>query len=173
VNELNLMDRHALYRYIGPDAIRARATQEPPGRVITGREELADWLHGHPEAFREGATFVIDDQGALRLAPRRTEHVACAGGGPVRAAGELRFELRQGSAAVVEASNQSTGYAPGPHSWRALAAALDALGIEHPRGYTTAFEFRRCPRCDQLNVIKEGWFYCGACNARLPLESNL
>jgi hypothetical protein len=162
-----------LYRYIGPAAIRERAAQEPAGTIIASRDRLAAWLRGHPEALREGATFVVDVEGALRLAPRRSEHVACAGGGPVRAAGELRFEMRAESAAVVEASNQSTGYAPEPQSWTALRAALDALGIEHPGGYTTAFEFRRCPRCAQLNVVKDGWFYCDACSGQLPLVWNV
>jgi hypothetical protein len=162
-----------LYRYIGPDAIRERAVQEPAGRIITRREDLAEWLQGNAEAFDEGATFVIDVDGALRLAPRRSEHVTCASGAPVRAAGELRFCLRQGVAVVAEASNQSTGYAPEPQSWTALAAALDALGIEHPDAYTTAFEFRRCPQCRQLNVVKEAWFYCDACSAELPLRWNL
>jgi hypothetical protein len=94
-----------LYRYIGPDAIRVRAKQEPAGRIITSQEDLAEWLQGNAEAFREGATFVIDADGALRLAPRRSEHVACAGGGPVHAAGELRFARRDGASVVAEASN--------------------------------------------------------------------
>jgi hypothetical protein len=162
-----------LYRYIGPDAIRERATQEPTGAIVTRGEDLANWLHGHPEALDEGATFVIDVEGVLRLAPRRSEHVACAGGGLVQAAGELRFELRHGSAVVMEASNQSTGYAPEPESWSALAVALDALGVEHPGRYTIAFEFRRCPSCAQLNVVKDGWFYCDTCDAQLPVERNV
>jgi hypothetical protein len=162
-----------LYRYIGPEAVRERAKHEAAGRIIASREDLAEWLQGNAEAFGEGATFVIDADGALRLAPRRSEHVGCAAGGPVRAAGELRFELSRGSVVVAEASNQSTGYGPEPQSWTALAAALDALSIDHPGGYTMAFEFRRCPQCSQLNVIKDAWFHCDACNADLPLRWNL
>jgi hypothetical protein len=33
-------------------------------------------------------TFAIDAKGSLRVADRRSEHVACAGGGPVLSAGE-------------------------------------------------------------------------------------
>jgi hypothetical protein len=162
-----------LYSYIGPAAVRARAEHEPAGRTIARPEDLAEWLRGEPEALRGGATLVVDAAGALRVAPRRSEHVACAGGQPVRAAGELRFELRDGAPVVAEASNQSTGYAPEPLSWSALAAALHALVIAHPGGDTTAFEFRRCPRCAQLNVVKEAWFHCAVCDADLPLRWNL
>jgi hypothetical protein len=163
----------ALYRYIGPSSVRERAASDPPGHVVARREELDAWLGEHSEALREAATFVVDAAGALRLAPRRSEHVACAGGGPVQAAGELRFERRAGVLVVAEASNQSTGYAPEPSSWAALAAALDAIGIAHPDGYTSAFEFRRCERCGQLNVVKDGWLRCDACDADLPEHWNL
>jgi hypothetical protein len=162
-----------VYRYIGPTAVRERAAGDPPGRAIANREDLEAFVHEHPEAVREAATFVVDASGALRLAPRRSEHVACAGGGPVRAAGELRFARRGAALVVVEASNQSTGFAPEPESWSAVAAAPDAIGIGHPGAYTSAFEFRRCERCAQLNVVKDGWLRCDACDAELPERWNL
>ncbi|MER8098135.1 hypothetical protein [Streptomyces goshikiensis] len=37
----------------------------------------------------EPFTFVIDSVGVPRVAPRRSEHVVCAGGGPVLGAGEI------------------------------------------------------------------------------------
>lgn len=62
------------------------------GRVIGTPDDLGAWLTGcdGKEAL-EPLTFVIDSSGILRLAPRRSEHVACAGGGPVLSAGEVTF----------------------------------------------------------------------------------
>ena len=60
----------------------------------------------------EEVNFVIDLTGTLRLAPRRSEHVACAGGGPVLSAGEIVFRRERGGWTVGEVSNQSTGYCP-------------------------------------------------------------
>ena len=56
-----------------------------------------------------------------RLADRHSEHVACAGGGPVLSAGEMFFLLEDSRAAVVEVSNQSTGYWPETSSLTAVA----------------------------------------------------
>lgn len=115
---------------------------------------------------------MIDPAGCLRLADRRSEHVACAGGGYVLSAGEL-FLRRDGEAdEVIEASNQSTGYCPEPESWPAVAAALDRLGVVHPGRFTTAVTFRRCERCAQRNLVKDGWFVCGVCGADLPAAWN-
>ncbi len=54
--------------------------------------------------------FVIGMDCALRLAPRRSEHVACAGGDMVLSAGEISFMSEAGRWAVSAVSNQSTGY---------------------------------------------------------------
>ena len=74
---------------------------------------------------------------------------------------------------VVEVSNQSTGFCPEPESWPAVAAALDGLGIRHPGRFTQEVIFRRCPACGERNVVKDGWFACGACGADLPKDWNL
>jgi hypothetical protein len=111
--------------------------------------------------------------GTLRLAARRTEHVACAQGAPVLAAGEIRFTRAELLPQVLEITNQSTGYCPEPESWPAVAAALGAIGLAAPDGYTRKFVFRRCPQCGQLNIVKDDWFYCGACDAALPSTWNI
>jgi len=152
------------YRYVGPARIRDRERGEP-GAVIRGREDLAVWLRAHPEGVSEGATYVVDPSGDLRLAPRRSEHIDCAGGGEVLAAGEIQFTRAGG---VAEVTNQSTGYCPDPDCWPAVAAALVRVGVPGPRGFDRAFVFRRCPRCGQTNIIKEGWFVCGCCDGELP-----
>jgi hypothetical protein len=64
----------------------------------------------------ESFTFVIDLGGALRLAPRRGEHVACADGAPVLSAGEITFLRDQDRWTVSEVSNPSTGCCPDPAS---------------------------------------------------------
>jgi len=158
------------YRYIGPEEVRARVAGDAPGALVDSAAALAAWAAANPDARDEGATFVVDGDGRLRVAPRRSEHVACAGGGEVLTAGELR--LSRDGRAVVAASNQSTGYCPEPASFGALARALDAIGVARPAGWTAAFEFRRCDACGQLNVVKEGWLVCAACDADLPADWN-
>ncbi|MDP1920732.1 MAG: hypothetical protein Q8L14_31105 [Myxococcales bacterium] len=44
-----------------------------------------------PGLLDEGATFVVSLSNVVLVAPRRSEHVACAGGLEVLAAGELFF----------------------------------------------------------------------------------
>ena len=162
-----------LYRYIGPERLLAQVV---PGGVapLTSVAALAGWLVAHPEAWREPSTFVVDASGWLRLAPRRSEHVVCAGGEPVLAAGELQLGRASGGrAAIAWASNQSTGYAPEPTSFASLAVAAARVSMEHPDGYEPAFDFRRCERCGQLNLIKDDDWSCAACGAELPRGWNL
>jgi hypothetical protein len=109
----------------------------------------------------------------LRLAARRTEHVACAQGAPVLAAGEIRFTRADAMPQVREITNQSTGYCPEPESRPAVAAALETIGIARPDAYTQEFVFRRCTQCGQLNIVKDDWIYCGACDAALPSTWNI
>ncbi|MET4927214.1 hypothetical protein P3L51_33470, partial [Streptomyces sp. PSRA5] len=71
------------YGYVGP-ADLAAAVRRPGrrGRAIRSAGDLDDWLSEQPVSERlEPFTFVVDLAGVLRLAPRRSEHVACAGSG--------------------------------------------------------------------------------------------
>jgi len=147
------------YAYIGPAELRARAsaTSQPAPAVASARDLAA---LGEPIL-----TFVVTPDGALRVAPRRSEHVACAGGQDVLAAGELFVSPATG--AVTGASNLSTGYCPAPACWAALAAALDHAGIAHPATWTHAFEFRRCDACGERNLIKDDHYVCAICDADL------
>lgn len=93
------------YPYVGPASILAAGGA--PGRVLRSAEELDGWPGAEP------FTYVVDMSGTLRLAPRRSEHVACAGGEPVLGAGEILFSrTADGGWAVESVSNQSTGYCP-------------------------------------------------------------
>jgi DNA-directed RNA polymerase subunit RPC12/RpoP len=117
--------------------------------------------------LREGgwATYVVDLAGRLLVAPRRTEHVACASGEPVLAAGEIRFAA---DGEVVEVSNNSTGYCPAEDCWASVRAALENAEIRHPAEFTFAARFRRCPRCGERNLVKDDWYSCALCEAELP-----
>ncbi|RKH94456.1 hypothetical protein D7Y04_37105 [Corallococcus sp. AB038B] len=161
------------YTYVGPEEIRRAVTAHPSGASIRAREDLDRWLQDHPDAIQEGATWVVDLTGCLRLAPRRSEHVACAGGQDVLAAGELDFQRTAMGWAVAGVSNQSTGYCPDTDCWAAVFHALARAGIPGPPGFTHAILFRRCTQCGELNLVKEGWFVCAFCDADLPALWNV
>ena len=151
------------YRYVGPKEIAEQLG--PPGAVISSAADLAAWLR---TADEPAATFVVGLDGALRIADRRSEHVACAGAREVLAAGEMYFA----GARISRVTNQSSGFCPEPASWPAVAAALDRAGISHLGRYTDAFEFRRCDACGERNIVKDDDFTCAMCGRELPRAWN-
>ncbi|NUP30937.1 MAG: hypothetical protein HOU01_04375 [Streptomycetaceae bacterium] len=156
------------YRYIGPAELLGRTTDVASIAAMT---DLDAWLaRQEPD---EPRTFVVDLDGTLRLAPRRSEHVTCAGGADVLAAGELRFERDADGWFVVEASNQSTGYCPDVDSWPALRDALDRAGVRHPGEFTAPVVFRRCPDCAAVNIVRDGDYTCALCDGNLPPQWNV
>lgn len=162
------------YRYVGPPDLRALVQPEAEGRSIRSAADFDDWASALAAVeLAEPLTFVIDSAGVLRLAPRRSEHVVCAGGGPVLGAGEMSFRWESGQWVVGEVSNQSTGYCPDISSWPAVARALDAAGIGHPSGFTHEVVFRRCLACGQVNIVREEDFVCVFCDEELPREWNV
>jgi hypothetical protein len=114
----------------------------------------------------------VDEAGNLRLADRHSEHVACAGGQRVRSAGEMTLVMVGEVVRVVDVTNQSTGYCPEPTSWPEVERALEGLGVAHPTSFTTSFDFRRCPACSQINLVKDAMLRCDACDAELPAAWN-
>ena len=165
-----------IYRYVGPEEIRNRVTAEPDRTCIKSREDLKAWVaKAEPNTRRRDyvpATFVVDISNQIWLADRRSEHVACAAGAGVLAAGELVISESGKSVEVIEATNQSTGYCPEPACWSAVSAALDEAAIPHPARFTTAFEFRRCDGCGSTNLIKDDVFECSVCGGELSREWN-
>ncbi|WP_030716262.1 hypothetical protein [Streptomyces sp. NRRL F-2580] len=167
-------DRGRGYRYVGPAELRALVRPGNEGRRIRSAADFHDWASAPtPTELAEPFTFVVDTAGVLRLAPRRSEHVACADGLPVLSAGEIGFRRESGRWAVREVSNQSTGYCPDPGSWPAVADALDAVGLAHPPGFTHEVVFRRCPACRELNIVREEDFVCVFCDGALPRQWNV
>lgn len=111
--------------------------------------------------------------GDLLLAPRRSEHVHCAGGRDVLAAGEITFRRDGQVWRAVAVTNHSTRYCPAPESWPAAASALDRAGIAHPPGYDPVVAFRRCPACHAINIVRDKDFACAICDGPLPREWNI
>jgi hypothetical protein len=162
------------YSYVGPQSILERLRNSPSGVCILAAADLTHWLTMNAaDQALDGtitATFVIDCSGCLRLAPRRSEHVACAGGARVLSAGEMTFAS---TGEVLDVSNQSTGYCPEPESWPAVSNALDHIGVRHPNAFTIPVVFRRCPKCRERTIVKDDWYVCELCGADLPMAWNL
>lgn len=161
------------YEYVGPAELRDAAKSQASGTGIATLDDLRAWLASvEMDRSPDGthiATFTINLDGKMLLAPRRSEHVACASGGPVLSAGEIGFD---DELTVTEISNQSTGFCPEPESWPTVANALDRIGIPNPERFTTEVVFRLCPRCGERNIVKDEWYYCTMCDAELPRTWN-
>ena len=120
------------------------ALDSPTSRLVGGPHNLALWGQQTGQTLEAAATFLVNSKGELWIADRRSEHVACARGGPVRAAGEVTFAIDGDEAEVVAATNQFMGFCPRPNCWEAVASVLDEIGLRRPAKFATEFEFRRC-----------------------------
>ncbi|MEL6928526.1 MAG: hypothetical protein AAFO95_07820 [Cyanobacteria bacterium J06600_6] len=161
------------YRYIGSPEIKDSVANYPIGTRITSQEDLKTWLDNNKESSEYiVCTFIIDLEGYLRIANRHSEHVACSGGESVMSAGEIFFSLDRNQYQVVEISNQSTGFCPEPESWIWVSQALERIPLIHPGNFTNSFIFRRCIKCNLLNIVKNDSYICADCNAGLPLVWN-
>ena len=162
-----------LYKYVGPEAIRHAVAESNSGVMIHDKNQLAFWMQQQDEWDDDclTMTFAVPADGSLRVAPRRSEHVACARGADVLAAGELVIRLNP-ALEVVGASNLSTGYCPEPSCWEALQRALRSLDIPAPPALTFSCTFRKCPACGERNLVKDDWFVCAICDGPLPAEWN-
>ncbi|WRZ88434.1 hypothetical protein OHB54_04830 [Streptomyces sp. NBC_01007] len=162
------------YRYVGPSDLRGLVRPGGEGARIRSPADFTRWVSARDvEELAEPFTFVVDTQGALRLAPRRSEHVVCAGGETVLGAGEVSFREEFGQWVVDEVSNQSTGYCPDVGSWSAVADALDRARVDRPDRFTHQVVFRRCASCRQVNVVREDDFVCVFCDEALPSGWNI
>lgn len=158
-----------VFEYVGPDEIRRQSRGVSSGTPIASRAEVVEWLSRQGSGESGWATYVVSQHGTLVVAPRRSEHVACAGGEAVLAAGEIRFDP---SGAVDAVTNHSTGYCPSESCWPAVRRALERARLPGPDAFTFVAVFRRCPQCGERNLVKDDWFACALCDAELPREWN-
>ncbi|MGW3914329.1 hypothetical protein ACWEBX_22805 [Streptomyces sp. NPDC005070] len=162
------------YRYVGPVELKAAVRPGCSGVRISSAADFDRWIAERSTTeLTEPFTFVVGTDGALRLAPRRSEHVACAGGDMVLSAGEIGFAREADRWAVSEVSNQSTGYCPDINTWPAVARALDDVELGRPSGFTHEVVFRRCPDCQEVNIVREEDFVCVFCGSDLPAAWNV
>ena len=164
------------YEYVGSAELRERCLAFPADRFHpTTGDEMREWLRHQLSDVEDEQTFtfVVDAHGHLILADRHSEHVAAARGLAVLSAGEITIALTGDAARVVAVTNQSTGFCPEPCSWPVVSRALADIGITKPEGFTTEFEFRRCPACAQINIVKDSFFQCAVCDESLPEDWNL
>ncbi|SET14596.1 hypothetical protein [Nonomuraea wenchangensis] len=162
------------YRYVGPAELKAVVRPGGGGRRIGSPADFDIWVaERSPAELAEPFTFVVGADGVLLLAPRRSEHVACAGGRPVLSAGEISFARQAGRWVVGDVSNHSTGYCPDVGSWPSVAQALDRAGLGRPSGFTHEVVFRRCPGCQEHNIVRESDFVCVFCGGDLPEKWNV
>ncbi|MET8601961.1 hypothetical protein ABZV92_00235 [Streptomyces rubiginosohelvolus] len=166
--------RERSYRYVGPADLKAAVRPGSGGHRIGSADDFAHWIAERTAGeLLEPFTFVVGTDGMLRLAPRRSEHVACADGEHVLSAGEISFTREADRWVVDEVSNQSTGYCPDVVSWPAVAHALDAIELGRPPHFTHQVVFRRCPGCQECTFVREDDFVCVFCGSDLPKAWNI
>lgn len=161
-----------MYSYVGPKNILTSINPQQKGYPITSVEDIQNWiLISKQDIIHEDeitATFTIGEEYILRLADRRSEHVACAGGMPVVAAGEITFDMEdQKVISISHITNQSTGYCPAAACWKDIDEVLTKLDLDYPTYFTQAFVFRICPSCNTINIIKDSFFVCSMCETAL------
>lgn len=161
-----------LYDYVGPNRLVDLASSAIDRLEPLTSAELAAWLRTHYATDDVTLTYVVTASGRLRLSDRHTEHIACAEGHPVRAAGEVCLGVDGDAVDVISVTNQSTGYCPEPICFEAVREALTAVGLTAPDGFSHQFVFRRCNGCGGITVVKDGDFECAACGEPLPKEWN-
>lgn len=156
-----------LYLYVGPKSILQSKTSCERIQVTKHRDIVA-WSQEYSHS--RITTFIIDEHKNLWIADRHCEHVACARGKAVFAAGEMTFSLD--AAQVLFVTNQSTGYCPQPESWQVLSEVLAKTDMHYPEYFNKAFHFRRCTKCKQINIIKDNIYECAICQAQLDTKWN-
>ena len=161
-----------MFKYVGSREFLKLVDPALIGVWLTSREDVQRWIddtHQQADANDEVvATFIVDREHRLRVNDRRSEHVVCAGGEPVRSAGEITFEMDGDTFLRISAiSNQSTGYCPSAESWSDVQTALSKTDISHPGHFTTQIIFRTCSACQNLNIVKDDYFFCLMCDSAL------
>jgi hypothetical protein len=170
-----MMD-HKKYNYVGSVEL-LELLHDPSERINISISENLEKLFGDLNKSKKQTrvavfTFIVDKNGDLWLADRHSEHVVCARGEKVLAAGEITLEIDRHIFEIIAITNQSTGYCPEPSSWTALAQTLQSLEVKFPNYWTTVFDFRRCSQCSTISIVKQDVYECAVCENFLSKEWN-
>ncbi|WP_424949648.1 hypothetical protein [Deinococcus sp.] len=160
------------YCYVGPADILKLVNNTSAGFPIRESSNMTNWLKS--QFSKNGkivATFAVDFDGILLLADRHSEYVVCSGGKSVLAAGELVFQNNP-DVRIISVTNQSTRYCPDLDCWESIHSTLSKLGMPFPDSFTPPFVFRRCDTCSQVNIVKDGDFFCSVCDSELARSWN-
>jgi len=163
-----------LYAYVGNQDLKAlpHSTHRQLIRCEADAISFMKLENDLRKPFQVTTTFIVDAGGLLWIADRHSEHIACARGGSVQAAGEMTFTGANQRILEIEASNLSTGYCPKPECWGAVEQALKICELPHGDALATAYDFRRCVDCGMRNLVKDSCFECSVCGGELPLQWN-
>lgn len=160
-----------IYPYVGSSEIVRNLPNQSHRVQVTKSDDVMAWINSTNQQPEYDdlyfVTFIVDLDGDLWINDRRSEHVLCAKGDPVLSAGEIGFSIENDSLAVVEITNQSTGYCPEPESWDVVHNALKRANISHPDDFTNRIIFRLCKACNTKNIIKDDWYVCAVCDEPL------
>jgi hypothetical protein len=104
-----------LYEFVGQKDLLTQVKSELKGTCIDSILDIENWIiktKQRPDFNSEIiVTFVIDLNFKLLINDRHSEHVVCANGEPVLAAGEITFELSKIKALrISQITNQSINW---------------------------------------------------------------
>lgn len=167
----------ATYNYIGPEDLLELITDDVDNTCLKQPSDVLKWIKITGQELDSNksitATYIVDSDKLMWIGDRHMEHVVCAKGNSILAAGEITFTINQKEIYVSSITNQSTGFCPKPECWKQVTISLNKAKIEHPDNFTIAFEFRRCDSCNTLNLIKDNFYYCSVCDSELPKKWNI
>jgi hypothetical protein len=110
------------YRHQHQEKTEAHPSNSTRARIAAA-QDVIHWLQQTGQCPEHDntitATFIVDLDGALWIADRRSEHLACPNGRDVLSAGEITFDLDSMPVRVASVTNQSLGYCPEAELWPA------------------------------------------------------
>ncbi|MFI8189396.1 hypothetical protein ACIF8T_11470 [Streptomyces sp. NPDC085946] len=177
--------RGRLHPRTGPEELRPPPGPAAGGRAVRcpaglgarpaecGAAERGAAERGAAERAEPLALLVAAD-GLPRPAPRRSGHVARAGGRTVPAAGRTVFRRTGVGRTAHAAGNHPPGHCPdpAPDSWHAVARAPARAGAGRPRGSAHAVAPRRRTRCRERGDVRGGGPVRVLRGSDLPPERN-
>ncbi len=165
------------YPYVGQENLDELEFQNNISEKIAKPTDVLDWIQRADQKADEDdvfmATFVLSQDAKFYISDRYIDHVQIVQGKEVLSAGEASFFLQDNIISITAITNYSVGYCPEPESWKWVRKYLTKIGFEHPDGFTTEFIYRKCDKCETINVVKDDWYVCAVCDKDLDKQWNI